>query len=545
MERRALIAVVISLLILVLYQEVILKRFYPHPVEVPPGSVPAEPPLASGGADERVVSPVVAPEVKSDEAAAPAPLVGRDIVVETDLYRAVFTTAGARLKSLQLKHYRATVAPDSPPLELILDPVVSDLPLGIELRGAQRQAQSDAAVAYRVDRDAVAVTGGDTAALTFTGELEGAAVTKRISVRGDRYLFGIDVDLGGVPQGFSEMAIAWHEGLNVQGHEVIFDNVVALQGPKVRHETFANLEAGKTLENDIVWVAFSGKYFLAAMVPSVEPANAVRVWMKRRAHAAETQLLMPPGTFKTHLDMYLGPKDIDILEEANHSLRRAVDLGWFTFIALPMLHVLRFFHRFAGNFGVAIILLTVIVKVLFIPLTQKSLKSMRAMQKLQPQMAQIRERLKDKPEEMNKEIMELYRRHKVNPFGGCLPMVLQIPVFVGLYQALLNAVELRHAPFVGWIKDLSAPDRLGTMQLPFVQEPGIPVLTLVMGGSMFLQQWMTPAAGDPTQQRVMLIMPVMFTFMFINFPSGLTLYWLVNNVLTIAQQYAINRPEER
>ena len=185
-----------------------------------------------------------------------------------------------------------------------------------------------------------------------------------------------------------------------------------------------------------------------------------------------------------------------------------------------------------------------VIKVLFIPLTQQSFESMRAMQKLQPQMAKIRERFKDKPDEMNKEIMELYRRHKVNPLGGCLPMVLQIPVFIGLYQALLNAIELRHAPFICWITDLSAPDRLGSIQLPFVEHPGIPVLTLLMGVSMFVQQWMTPPAADPAQQRVMMIMPLMFTFMFINFPSGLALYWLVNNVLTIAQQYTMNRPEQ-
>ena len=167
---------------------------------------------------------------------------------------------------------------------------------------------------------------------------------------------------------------------------------------------------------------------------------------------------------------------------------------------------------------------------------------MRAMQKLQPQMAKIREKFKDEPETMNKEIMELYRRHKVNPLGGCLPMVLQIPVFIGLYSALLNAVELRHAPFMLWINDLSAPDRLGHDAAAVRgSTPGIPVLTLLMGVSMFLQQWMTPSAGDPQQQQVMMIMPLMFTFMFVNFPAGLALYWLVNNVLTIAQQYYINR----
>jgi len=208
---------------------------------------------------------------------------------------------------------------------------------------------------------------------------------------------------------------------------------------------------------------------------------------------------------------------------------------------LPLLKALEFSHRFTGNYGIDIILLTVVIKLLFTPLTNKSFKSMREMQKLQPQMAKLREKLKDKPEEMNREIMELYRRHKVNPLGGCLPMLLQIPVFIGLYTALQNAVELRHAPFMLWMNDLAAPDRLGSIQLPFVQHPGIPVLTLLMGVSMFVQQWMTPSTGDPAQQRVMMIMPVMFTVMFVNFPAGLVLYWLVNNVLTIAQQGYMTR----
>jgi len=243
--------------------------------------------------------------------------------------------------------------------------------------------------------------------------------------------------------------------------------------------------------------------------------------------------------------VFVGPKDIDKLEAFGHGLRRAVDLGRFSFIALPMLQALRLLHRFTGNYGVAIILLTVLIKLLFYPLTKKSFESMRAMQKLQPEMAKIRERLQDKPEEMNREIMDLYKRHKVNPLGGCLPMILQLPVFFGLYSALQNAIELRHAPFIGWITDLSAPDRLGTIQLPFVQYPGIPVLTLTMGVSMFVQQWMTPSAADPSQQRVMMIMPLMFTYMFINFPAGLSLYWLANNLLTIAQQYSINRTPKR
>jgi len=175
------------------------------------------------------------------------------------------------------------------------------------------------------------------------------------------------------------------------------------------------------------------------------------------------------------------------------------------------------------------------VKAATAPLTRTTFRNMREMQKIQPQMAKLRERLKDDQLAFQKEVMELYRRHHVNPFAGCLPMVLQLPVFIGLYNTLSLAIELRHAPFALWINDLSAPDRLMVLGV------GVPVLTLFMGASMFLQQWLTPAQADPAQQRMMMFMPIVFTFMFFKFPAGLVLYWLVNNLLTIGQQYLMMR----
>ena len=166
---------------------------------------------------------------------------------------------------------------------------------------------------------------------------------------------------------------------------------------------------------------------------------------------------------------------------------------------------------------------------------------MGQMREVQPLMERLREQYKDDREKLNKEMMELYRSRKVNPLGGCLPMLVQMPVFIGLYQALSFAIELRQAPFFGWIQDLSMPDRLGSLDLWFIAPPGIPVLTLFMGGTMVIQQTLTPAMGDPMQQKMMMFMPVIFTVMFVNFPSGLVLYWLVNNVLSIAQQYAYQK----
>ncbi|HSQ14581.1 MAG TPA: membrane protein insertase YidC [Candidatus Deferrimicrobium sp.] len=210
--------------------------------------------------------------------------------------------------------------------------------------------------------------------------------------------------------------------------------------------------------------------------------------------------------------------------------------------------MLHFFHRFTGSYGIDIIILTVLIKLIMWPLTHKSFSSMKSMQKLGPQMEKLKERFANDKEKLNKEIMDLYKRNGVNPLGGCLPMVLQFPVFIGLYNALSTPIELRHASFM-WIQDLSRPD-WEALQFtvpgwwPSLLPSGIPILTIVMGATMFIQQWMTPSAGDPNQRRIMMLMPLMFTFMFVSFPAGLTVYWLVNNVLSIAQQYWINRSDK-
>jgi YidC/Oxa1 family membrane protein insertase len=223
-------------------------------------------------------------------------------------------------------------------------------------------------------------------------------------------------------------------------------------------------------------------------------------------------------------------------------LDRAINFGMFTFLAKPCLMLMNWLYGLIPNYGVAIIILTIMIKVVLWPLGNKSYKSMNEMKKLQPLMTELREKYKNDKKKMNQELMSLYRTYKINPMGGCLPMLVQIPVFIALYRMLYEAIELRHAPFIGWINDLSAPDRLFRFgfEVPLMEPPyGIPVLTLIMGATMLLQQKMTPPMGDPTQAKIMMFMPLIFTVIFINFSSGLVLYWLVNNVLSIAQQYYI------
>jgi len=230
--------------------------------------------------------------------------------------------------------------------------------------------------------------------------------------------------------------------------------------------------------------------------------------------------------------VYAGPKDYDRLKELNVGLEHIIDFGFFSILARPLFWILKLFYRFMGNYGWAIVLLTIVVRIPFIPLLSKGQKSMNKLKELQPRLNEIREKYKKDPQRMQKEMMEIYRKYKVNPMGGCLPILLQIPVFFALYKVLMIAIELRGAPFMLWIRDLSAKD-------PYY------ILPIVMGITMVIQQKMTPTSVDPRQNKIMMFMPVIFTFLFLNFASGLVLYWLVNNILSIAQQMYTNRKLSR
>ncbi|RLA99419.1 MAG: hypothetical protein DRG37_04765 [Deltaproteobacteria bacterium] len=245
-----------------------------------------------------------------------------------------------------------------------------------------------------------------------------------------------------------------------------------------------------------------------------------------------SEIAIPAGS-KQSLDMlfYIGPKELKTLKLAGYDLNKALDFGFFDFFAKPMLISLNWINSYIHSYGWSIIILTVTIKLLLYPLSLKSFKSMKELQKIQPLMKEIQAKYKDDKSRLNQELMKLYSEHKVNPMGGCLPMLLQIPILFALYRIFLSAIELRHTPFhiVGtWLPDLSAKD-------PYYITP------ILMGLSWFIQQKMTPMGGDPAQQKMMLFMPVIFTIFFLNFPSGLVIYWLVSNVLSIAQQAYINR----
>lgn len=538
MDKRSLLAIVLCLLILIVYQEMI-TYFYPPPRRPVPME-PASPVQPVAPQDTPIPQSFPSSTAQQATTAPPSSLspAVREITVENEVYTAVLTTIGGRLKSFRLKHYPGDEGRDSPPLEMVRPGTNGELPLAVRLEG-RGVAVTDESVHYQVTTSDIRVQADERATVTLNGtDPSGTSFTKIFSFSGRSYGINLEVKAAHAPVGTAFLSLLWTEGLWYHHRNSSYYTThgpVALIGRKFIQETPSQNGEEVFGPAKIRWAGYADNYFLAAMIPP-EGEN-YRLLFQTTDGTATTKLLLPWQGTAVAYTVYVGPKEFNALSAVDPSLDRAIDFGWFHFIARPLVSLLRFSHSFTGNYGVDIILLTLLVKIVFFPLSNKSYKSMAEMRKLQPQMERLRAQYKDDPQQLNKELMELYRRYKINPLGGCLPMLVQLPVFIGLYQAFLHAIELRQAPFFGWIQDLSQPDRLGSIALPFIEPPGIPVLTLLMGGTMFIQQAMTPMGGDPTQQKIMMIMPLIFTVMFVNFPSGLVLYWLVNNVLSIMQQY--------
>jgi YidC/Oxa1 family membrane protein insertase len=532
---RAILAIVLAFFILLGYQYLFVAP-QQEQQPVPEKTVETPQPASSPQDVQTVPAPASAP-AESIQAVQPAqfeqPLnlpaqEGRDIVVETSNYKAVIAETGGGIKSFRLKHYRETPAPDAELKELITTDSYRDLPLYFTWGVEPRRAQIPLFVA---DKETLKIETGESRTLTMTAQLSsGLQITRRMTFAPDSYLINLSVEvynLSETPlQGSSYMSLT-NRPFTSTSARYLFSGPAALIDGKLQEIKPKNLEeGGQTLQGNITWVAFEGTYFMTGVIPENQSNQTLKLSadgeMINSLLLSADQVIPAAGRLQYNYQVYFGPKKITTLREAGHDLERVVNFGWFDKLARPALYLLNFFYGYVGNYGIAIILVTVLIKILFWPIAQKGLKSMKNMQKIQPKMAKLKEKYKNDSARLNQEMMGLYKTYKVNPLGGCLPMLLQIPVFFALYKVLLQAIELRHAPFMLWITDLSAPDRLMVgVDIPYLG--GIPVLTLLMGGSMFLQQKMTPSPADPTQAKIMMFLPVIFTFMFLNFASGLVL----------------------
>lgn len=525
MEKRTIVAVVLSVAVFYLFSFFMGQQ--------KPADTKLQQPATSQSAP--AVTPAMLPAAASVAVAPVTQAAAQLVKVDTPLYEAVFTTAGGALKSLTLKGYREKNTADAKKVVLAESadpalPVASTRGVGF---GLQPQAL------YGVTASQLSLASGQKQQLVFTHvSPQGYVVRKTYSFDAAQYGIRLETQLinnspaplvGSLQQIITAPAEVKEKDSRYEnyGSTVYTDNSLQTDAPKV----FAS--ASKKYDKLVQWAGITDKYFLIAQLADAGSVASVEI-KKNQAGFLESAATSPaftvaPGQGVTiSHKLFIGPKDIDILKMQGSSLEQSLNLGWFTVLAKPMLHSLKFFYTFIPNYGVGIIIITIILKIVFFPLTHKSYKSMKQMGKLQPKMAALKEKYKNDRDAMNRAVMELYRDHKVNPLGGCLPMVVQIPVFFALYKALMFSIELRHAPFMFWITDLSDKD-------PYYVTP------IIMGATMFIQQKMTPSNMDEMQQKMMLALPVVFTFMFLNFPSGLVLYWLVNNILTIGQQMYINK----
>ncbi len=548
-----MLAVVLSVLVLVGYQ-----AFFVKPPE--PGS-PSQEVQTQGEVQSKDPVPAVTEYTSKTEVASetvePQKTNYRTIAVSTPLYNIVVSEAGATVISFELKHYTETNEKNSP-LKQLVPKEISEGIFSVDLEGRSIPGLKNAV--YTADTDAVEINvaqGEKT--LEFVFETSGGIrVKKSYTFKSDSYLIDYDITFqNGSGTALNDAIVVSIPGIYNQ--EVKDRSKFAFEGPSalISNEYIEidpdDLDEKNTYIGKIGWAGYSERYFFTALMSKQKdggnPTDAKLVisYANDRIANQYIQKMEPldqgrQGTYS--FVVYMGPKSHKVLSKFDNGLGKAVNFGFFNVIAKPLLIGMNYIHGVIPNYGIAIILLTVIIKLVFWPLGTKSYKSMNEMKKIQPLMMELREKYKDDKQRMNQEVMGLYKTYKVNPASGCLPMLVQMPIFFALYRMLYQAIELRHAPFVGWITDLAAPERLFhfNFSIPFMDAPhGIPVLTLLMGASFLLQQKMTPATGDPMQAKMMMLMPLIMTVLFINFPAGLVLYMFVNNIISMGQQYYIQK----
>lgn len=483
------------------------------------------------------------PSVKTGE-------LSRVIKINTPFYSVNINAKGAAITSFVLSKYRENINDDSPNKELIPKEVEEGTVLA-GFAGKSIPGIDTAVYASDAESELIDLKEGSREIRFYWKSPHGVIIEKKYVISADTYLIGLTINIiNKSPESIKDrLFVSLNSFFNDKSGSDSFEGPSALINNSLEQIKLKNIEEKNTYSGVLKWIAVQDRYFMAAIIPKISLETDMRLNLKDKGYL-EAQYLNPekeirPGAQEQmEFNIFFGPKSLKLLGGLGYDLNRSINFGWFDFLAKPFLYFMNFLYEFIPNYGVAIILLTVIIKLLFWPLGSKSYKSMNQMKKIQPLLAGIKEKYGNDKKRMNEELMGLYKTYKINPMGGCLPLVAQIPVFFALYRMLYETIELRHAPFMFWIKDLSAPDRLFHFgfSIPFMEPPyGIPVLTIIMGATMFIQQKMTPAVGDPAQAKMMMILPFVFTVIFVNFSAGLVLYWLLNNILSILQQYIISR----
>jgi YidC/Oxa1 family membrane protein insertase len=543
MEKRVLLAVILSFLVLYGYQ-----AMFPPPKPSAPAPVAEAQPGATEVESARPGSPSAAPPATPPQPAAAAaqPVVAdareREIVAENDAVRAVFSTRGAVLTSWRLKKY---FGEDGQPLDLVPArvPAGSERPFALAVDDSAITSTLSQAL-FKPGSESLN-TGSGPGTLVFEySDASGLTARKQFSFSPDQpyvITFSADVQLGGKPL---NPVIRWGPAL---GTGVVSSGLTYSPSPQpifykdrdVTRVGFGDIAEYRTVEGAFGFAGVDDHYFLSAALPTGQPLRVDYEPVPVAVEGSDRGLQFVSWSARypaapAGARFFFGPKDFDVLASIDRDFVRAIDFGVFSWLVVPLLRALKWVNGYVGNYGWSIIVLTILINLAMFPLRHKSVVSMRKMQELQPEVKAIQERyaklkMSDPArQKMNVELMNLYRERGVNPASGCVPMLLTMPVLFAFYSMLSVAIELRGAPFIGWIRDLSVYD-------PWFVTP------VLMGATQFVQQKMTPATGDPTQQRMMLFMPLIFMTMFIWAPSGLVLYWTMSNLWAIGQQIVTNR----
>lgn len=509
-----------------------------------------------------VKAPIIRPR---DEALAS----GARVKIDTPSLSGSLNLKGGRIDDLALKNYRATIEKGSPNIVLFspsgtMDAYYAEVGY-VAPQGASFKVP-DGTSEWGL-REGYALSPGMPVRLEFNN---GQGLTFRRIYRVDQdYMFTVDeevVNNGREPVTLYPYALLSRHGRpKTAGTYVIHEGMLGVFGETgLKEFTYDKLQDSLSITEKASsgWLGITDKYWAAALIPDQKTNFTGRFSANKNSgedvfqadYLLDGQTIAPGATLKLQHRLFAGAKEVAVVDHyrSKENIDRfdlMIDWGWFYFFTKPLFYTIDFFYRLLGNFGVAILLVTVIVKLLFFPLANRSYVSMSKMRKVQPELTRIKERHPDDKLKQQQEMMELYKREKINPVSGCLPVLIQIPVFFALYKVIYTSIEMRHAPFFGWIQDLSAPDPTSLINLfgllPFTAPAflHIGIWPLIMGFTMWLQMKMNPAPTDPAQKVVFSWMPLLFTFMLASFPAGLVIYWAWNNTLSIAQQWAIMRQQ--
>ncbi len=530
MEKRVLLAIVLSFLVLVLYQTLFVKR--PTPSTTSPEVTQKVEKVPSQQAPQKTESQSV-PALPQEEVSHPIiESLEKEITVDTSLYRAVWSNKGAVLKSWTLKQYKDE---NQENLELVSlhSQEINKYPFALNTDDASFNSQVNQAL-YKFSSPKIELKQGQTSELRFEyADAAGNRVEKIFIFQDGKYSFDVKLNVWKKSQPI-EPSLLWGPSLGNPSPTELkkrfggSQGVAVLTANKVYRQSEKKFKPESSLFNFVNWAAYEDNYFTAVFITAPQQAKASFV---KEVKDQSTYFFL---SLSYPLKAYIGPKEYDSLSKFGAQCQKLIKFGFFGFIAQILLKAIKSIHSAIPNWGFSIIILTLIIKIIFFPLTYSSTRSMAKMQELQPKIKALRAKYKKAKQDitlrrkMNEEIMRLYKEHGINPAGGCLPMLVQIPIFWGFFRLLVVGIEFRQSPFIFWIKDLSVKD-------PYYVTP------ILMGITQFISQKLTPTSADPTQAKMMLIMPVVMTIFFMNFQSGLVLYWLTNNVLQIGQQLIMNR----